>query len=107
VRSVLTVEHVGLCFRVLETREKLIAKLAIVAGMRPGEIFALTWGRVRETFAAVEQRIYRGLLDSPKTNNSVRRPLAMGYWKVCKHGAKSLAVPIRQHSFFRLNVERR
>jgi integrase len=50
----------------------LIAKLAILAGMRPGEIFGLTWGRVAEAAAEVTQRVYRGKIDTPKTHHSVR-----------------------------------
>jgi integrase len=57
----MTVLQVKLCIEALNRREALIAKLAIVAGMRPGEIFGLTWDRVAETFAKVEQRIYRGV----------------------------------------------
>jgi hypothetical protein len=45
----MTIEEVGICFRVLGLREKPIAKLAVLAGMRPGEIFALTWGEIKST----------------------------------------------------------
>ena len=38
----------------------MIAKLAVIAGMRPGEIFALTWGRLTATYADIRQRVYRG-----------------------------------------------
>jgi integrase len=72
IRRVMTIQEVAAVFAVLLPRERLIAKLAIVGGMRPGEIFALTWARVAETYAAVEQRIYRGLFDTPKTHHSVR-----------------------------------
>ena len=41
----MTVEEVRKCFAALGRRERLIAKLAVLAGMRPGEIFAMTWGR--------------------------------------------------------------
>jgi integrase len=73
VRRVMTIQDVAAAFSALQTRERLIAKLAIIGGLRPGEIFALTWSRVAETYAAVEQRIYRGLLDTPKTHHSVRK----------------------------------
>ena len=56
----------------LGQRERLIAKLAILAGMRPGEIFAVTWGRLTATHADIMQRIYRRKLDTPKTDNSTR-----------------------------------
>ena len=73
VRRVMTIEEVQNYFAVLDPRERLIAKLAIIAGMRPGEIFALTWGRMAATYADIQQRVYRGAIDSPKTNQSVRQ----------------------------------
>src|SRR5438105_1353539 len=46
IRRAMTVEQVQLCFAVLGQRERLIARLAILAGMRPGEIFGLRWDRL-------------------------------------------------------------
>jgi hypothetical protein len=43
VRRVMTIEEVQTCLSVLELRELLIVKLAILIGMRPGEIFGLKW----------------------------------------------------------------
>jgi integrase len=73
VRRVMTIKEVQLCFGALEQRERLIAKLAILAGMRPGEIFALTWGRLTATYADIRQRVYRRKIDTPKTDNSYRK----------------------------------
>jgi integrase len=69
---VMTIPQLVLGFQTLEFRERLIAQLALIGGMRPGEIFGLTWGRVAETYAEVRQRVYRGLVDSPKTHHSER-----------------------------------
>jgi integrase len=69
----MTIKEVQLCFQVLPQRERLVAKLALLAGMRPGEIFALTWPRLTATHADIQQRIYRRQIDTPKTNNSIRR----------------------------------
>jgi integrase len=41
--------------------------------MRPGEIFALRWADVRETFLEVRQRVYEGVLDTPKSDRGVRK----------------------------------
>jgi integrase len=68
----MTIEEVKTLLVVLDVRERLIAKLAIVAGMRPGEIFGLTWGRLESEYADIKQRVYRGDVDSPKTPRSVR-----------------------------------
>lgn len=72
-RRVMTMKEVQVCFAVLPQRERLIAKLAVIAGMRPGEIFALTWGRLTATYVDVRQRVYRGAVDTPKTDQSVRK----------------------------------
>ena len=72
-REVMTAAEVQTCFCVLGPRERLIAKLAILAGMRPGEIFALTWGEMTSTYANIRQRVYRGVIDTPKTEQSFRK----------------------------------
>ena len=72
-RLAMTIQDVQICFEALHQRERLIAKLAIIAGMRPGEIFALPWGHMTETYADISRRVYRGIVDSPKTEQSVRK----------------------------------
>ena len=51
----MTIAQVRLALGVLAPRERLIAKLAVLAGMRPGEIFAMTWGQLTEAY--LEKRI--------------------------------------------------
>jgi integrase len=70
--QIMTIEEVRKLFAVLETRERLIAKLAVLAGMRPGEIFGLRWARLEAEYADIRQRVYRGDIDSPKSTHSVR-----------------------------------
>lgn len=70
---VMTKEEVNKLFEVLDTREKLVAKLAILAGMRTGEIFALKWKSLDAKSAHITQRVYHGDIDSPKTHNSIRK----------------------------------
>jgi|SRR5579872_345301 len=72
-RKIMTLEEVKRCLEVLDLRERLIVKLAVIAGMRPGEIFGLTWGRLAGKSAEIVQRVYRGEIDTPKTNQSVRK----------------------------------
>jgi len=71
-RSVMTISEVQKLFEALGPRERLIAKFALLAGMRPGEIFALTWGRISDC-ADIRQRVYRGVIDTPKTVQSERK----------------------------------
>jgi integrase len=61
-----------LAVTVLELRERLIFKFAVFAGLRPGEIFALRRERLSEKTADIQERIYRGKLDTPKTQRSMR-----------------------------------
>ena len=69
---IMTIEEVRKLFGVLDTRERLIARLAVLSGMRPGEIFALKWKRLEATYADIQQRVYRGDIDTPKSTYSVR-----------------------------------
>jgi integrase len=69
----MNMEEVQKCFAVLEQRERLILKFAILAGLRPGEIFGLKWAHLSVTHAFIQQRVYRGEIDSPKTSNSKRK----------------------------------
>src|ERR1022692_2977523 len=69
---VMTKEEVEHYIRALEQRESVIAHLALFAGMRPGEILALQRRHVSGDCRRVriEQRLYRGDIDTPKTNSS-------------------------------------
>jgi integrase len=73
IRRAMNMKEAQICFGALDQRERLIAKLAIIAGMRPGEIFALIWGRLTATYADIRQRVYRRKIDTPKTDNSTRQ----------------------------------
>jgi integrase len=44
-----------------------------MSGMRPGEIFALTWGRLTTAYVDIRQRVYRGAIDTPKTDQPIRK----------------------------------
>ena len=71
-KRVMTEGEVTKCLLVLDRRERLIARLAIFVGMRPGEIFGLKWEQVKGDSAEIVQRVYKGKIDSPKTRRSVR-----------------------------------
>jgi integrase len=68
----MSVEEVNKLISILDLRERLVVMLAILAGLRPGEIFGLTWGRLEREHADIRQRIYRGYVDTPKSHRSVR-----------------------------------
>jgi integrase len=71
---VMTKEEVEHYLKALEQRECVIGHLALFAGMRPGEILALQRRHVSGDCRRVriEQRLYRGDIDTPKTNSSKR-----------------------------------
>jgi integrase len=58
----------------LPLRERVIDHLALFVGMRPGEILALQRRHIAEDCGelAIEQRLYRGDIDDPKTRSSKR-----------------------------------
>ena len=59
-RLVLTREDIRIALGTLAMREKLMFRLAVFAGMRPGEILAVRIGNVQESAVHIEQRIYKG-----------------------------------------------
>ena len=72
-KRTLTKEQVRLALSVLDLRERVIFLLAVLVGMRPGEILALRWARVDSEMIEVAQRVYRGLPDDPKTERGKRQ----------------------------------
>ncbi len=68
----MTVDEIKRAFDVLELRERLIFKLAVLVGLRPGEIFGLRRTRLSGNTADIQERIYRGKVDTPKTKKSNR-----------------------------------
>jgi integrase len=69
----MTKEQVRLALSVLDLRERIIFLLAVLVGMRPGEILALRWARVDSQMIEIAQRVSRGLPDDPKTERGKRQ----------------------------------
>jgi integrase len=69
-KRTMTKEEHNLGLTVLDVRERIIFRLAGLVGMRPGEIFALRWGRIQRATAEIVERVYRGSLGNPKTDRS-------------------------------------
>jgi len=72
-RPVAAAEEMAQAFAAVELRERLILKLAGIAGMRPGEVFGLKWANLEPPYADIRQRVYQGDIDSPKSPRSIRR----------------------------------
>jgi integrase len=71
-KRVLTIQQATIILSSLGLRERLIVRLAGVCGMRPGEIAGLCWRHINEQALRVEQRLYRGKLDTPKSEKGLR-----------------------------------
>jgi integrase len=120
-RNVLNAEQVQQILEVLDLREQLAVRLAIFSGMRPGEIIALQWKNVHDDHVAIEQRIYRGKLDRPKTTRSKRKAAlspstqaALALWKTKSYGenpegwvfpSETLVTPIGRDNIWRRAIE--
>jgi len=72
-RRVAAADEVAGVFAAVELRERLILRLAGIAGMRPGEILGLKWVNLEPPYAEIRQRVYRGDIDTPKSPKSIRR----------------------------------
>ena len=85
----------------LDLREKVIARLAIWEGMRPGEILSLQVGDLDQDSVWVRRRLYRGNLDDPKSKRSARRvALSIGTVSVLVMWLTQLEVADRESWLF-------
>jgi integrase len=74
----MSVEEVRIALAAVELREQLLLYMGIFSGFRPGEMLGLQRRHVAVDGSAVnvEQRVYRGIIDDPKTDPS-RREVAV------------------------------
>jgi integrase len=70
--TTMSLGQIATCIKALKNRERLVLKFAVLAGLRPGEILGLQWRHLLVTHANICQRVYRGAIDTPKTQRSVR-----------------------------------
>ena len=70
--TTMSLRQIAACLEALKNRERLVLKFAVLAGLRPGEILGLQWRHLLVTHANICQRVYRGAIDTPKTQRSVR-----------------------------------
>jgi integrase len=57
---------------VLDFRERIVFLFAALVGIRPGEIFALRWGRVGSDMVNIMEGVYRRLPSHPKSERGKR-----------------------------------
>jgi integrase len=71
-RRTMSAEEIVLALKTLELRERLIFRMAVFNGMRSGEILAIRLESLREHSVQIDQRVYRGNLDTPKGRKGKR-----------------------------------
>jgi integrase len=71
-KLVMNAAQIRRALEVLPLRERLILRLGVFEGMRPGEILGLQLQDAKERSVLVRRRVYRGDIDSPKTKRSKR-----------------------------------
>ena len=119
--KVLTAEQVQQILKVLGPREQLFVRFAIFSGMRPGEIIGLQWKHVHDDHVDIEQRIYRGKIDRPKTTRSKRQAaispdtqIILKFWREQTFNgdpeswlfpSDALTTPVGRDNLWRRNIE--
>jgi integrase len=71
-KKVLSSEEIQKAEIRLDLRDRLIFRLAAYEGLRPGEIVGLQVGDIRPDGIHIARRIYRGNVDTPKSDRSRR-----------------------------------
>jgi integrase len=84
----LTEEEVNKYLEAFGLREKLIARLAIFEGMRPGEILALRWKSVTNETITVAERVYKRVLNTPKNGKTREGAMSDGTLELLKEWAE-------------------
>jgi integrase len=74
-RRTLTPEQIDFYLSALDPRERFAARLALIEGMRPGEILARRYTDISGHIMRVDSRVYRGKFDLPK--NGKKREIAI------------------------------
>jgi integrase len=71
-KRVLSREDIVLALKTLDLRDRLIFRMAVFDGMRPGEILAIRLGRIGDHSILIDRRVYKGNIDSPKGRKGKR-----------------------------------
>jgi integrase len=94
----LTEKEVIEYLEVFDLRERLISRLAIFSGMRPGEILALRLKSVAGDEIRVDQRVYKRVLGTPKNGKARKAAMSPGTYELFQEWI-DLAVDPRPDGF--------
>jgi integrase len=84
----LTEEEVAIYLELFSLREKLIARLAIFEGLRPGEILALRWKALAGDILRVKERVYKRVFDTPKNGKKREGGISDGTLRLLRDWAE-------------------
>jgi len=84
----LTESEVRTYLNALDLRGRVIARLAIFEGLRPGEILALRWKALVGDSIRIEERVYKRVLDTPKNGKSREGAISEGTLALIREWAK-------------------
>ena len=92
-KMVMTKEQIRTALDTLDSRERLVFRMAVFNGMRPGEILAIRLGNINGNSVHIDQRVYKGNMDTPKGRKGKRTARTVGLspstvseltvWKSC------------------------
>ncbi len=71
-KRVMSPEQIRLALGALDARDRLIFRMAVFDGMRPGEILAVRLGNISSHSLLIDQRVYKGNIDTPKGRKGKR-----------------------------------
>jgi integrase len=71
-KLIMSPQQIRLALNVFDARERLIFRMAVFDGMRPGEILAIRLGNLHEDSVLINQRVYKGDIDTPKGRKGKR-----------------------------------
>lgn len=77
-KQVMNKDQIMKALGVLDPREQLIFRMALFDGMRPGEILAIRLRNLGESSLYIDQRLYKGNLDTPKGRKGRRTDRMIG-----------------------------
>ena len=69
----LSLDEIAILDAALTKRDRLIFRLFVLVGFRPGELFALRWDDIQQDWIAIDEAVYRNKLGETKTAGSEAR----------------------------------
>ena len=96
----LTEEEVTTYLEAFGLREKLISRLAIFEGLRPGEILALRWRALAGDVIRVEERVYKRVFNTPKNGKAREGAISDGTLALDQGVGRILPRTLRRRDLF-------